>query len=356
MLALVLPRGRKGVFLYIKLYCMCKFVIGKTSVRFKPLYKKACAWLNNYYIILFWISQIGISLLLITTFASSWYRSVGRSLCYLKSSFYSVLKLPYSAKLFNRVGLNARNYKHNLTTCESLYGVECFKKRDFIQFYLIRGRVFKLCCHRLITRNEFELFNVNDFVAFGQLKQIIIKFLLRHTSNYTKRITRSVVCGSFSGGNVLWDLGSGCGGLGLCWCFRGGKSVVCFEKNKLRFKLNFYNARLALHNKRVRFIELDYSRAVFGVSLPDRMFFGCGLKQIWTWRLVYTHLEFGGRAIIVSVSNLGCLCLSLLNSVYLVNSYLLIVQKLRLTLNAKIYILYSSVFVSVIWKNNKNIL
>ncbi|ATY93505.1 Precorrin-6Y C5,15-methyltransferase [Candidatus Hodgkinia cicadicola] len=335
---------------------MCRLVVGRANVKFRPFYRKTCIWSSNYYTILFWIKQTNINLILIRLAASAWYRSVGRSLCYLKFPFYSVFKLPYSVELFNKIGLSSQNHKHNLAVCKSLCEVDFLRKYDSMQFCLTRGRVFKSCCHRAITRDEFELFNVNNFITFRQLRRAPAKLLLRCTSNHTKRVTRSMVCSSFSNGNNLWDLGSGSAGLSLHWCSRRGKSAVCFEKNELRFKLSFYNVYLVLRgSKRVQFVKSSYDKAIFGASLPDKIFFGCGLKRIWSWKLIYAHLKFGGCAIIVSVSNLGCLCLSLLSSVYSTRSYLLVVHKLKLMLNAKIYTLCSSVFVCVVRKKKGNI-
>lgn len=59
--------------------------------------------------------------------------------------------------------------------------------------------------------------------------------------------------------------------------------------------------------------------------------------------------------LLISVSNSGCVYINLLNSECVSRSYLLIVRKLKLRLNAKLYTLCSNVFVCVLHKHSVNI-
>ncbi len=70
---------------------------------------------------------------------------------------------------------------------------------------------------------------------------------------------------------------------------------------------------------------------------------------------MFVHLKFGGRALLISVSNSGCVRINLLNSECVSKSYLLVVRKLKLRLNARLYSLCSSVFVCVLRKHGVNI-
>ncbi len=70
---------------------------------------------------------------------------------------------------------------------------------------------------------------------------------------------------------------------------------------------------------------------------------------------MFVHLRFNGRALAVSVSNLGCVYITLLDSWCATRSYLLVVHKLKLKLNTRLYTLCSSVFVCVIFKRGINV-
>ncbi|XXM93554.1 hypothetical protein AAHH88_00310 [Candidatus Hodgkinia cicadicola] len=157
------------------------------------------------------------------------------------------------------------------------------------------------------------------------------------------------------GGRSLWDLGSGSGGLSLSWCSRGGLKAVCFEANRFKLKLCVYNTSLANRTPALAFVNSGFEAGVIGLGLADRLFFGCGLKRLWSWRLVYTHLRIGARAVVVSVTSLGCFCVSALSLVYSASVRLVTVHKLKLKLNAKIYVLCSSVLVCVVCKQLVNV-
>ncbi|XXM93371.1 MAG: hypothetical protein AAI946_00340 [Candidatus Hodgkinia cicadicola] len=353
---MALPYSKRAMFWYIKLYWMCKLIVGYASVRFRPFRKKVCVWLDNFYKILFSVKQSVIGLVALIANASAWYKGVGRSLRYLKSLFYSMFKFSYGAKLINRIGLTAQARERKLMARSALCNLDALGVCSATQFCFASGRVFKLCSHSLISATEFKFVELNKLTSFSRLKPSSLKLVLRCTSNHTKRAVRAVISGALLGGAMLWDLGSGSGSLSLCWIARGGVNAICFENNKLSLKLNAYNARLVSRTRNtLQLIGLCYELGLLGVSLPDRLFFGCGLKQLRSWRCALVHLKFKGRAVAVSVSSSGDMCISLLNSKYATNSYLLIVRKLKLKLNTKLYALCSSVLVCVILKTGGNI-
>ncbi|XXN13844.1 MAG: hypothetical protein AAI978_00350 [Candidatus Hodgkinia cicadicola] len=352
---MALPYNKKNAFQYIKLYSMCKSVVGYNNSRFKPIASKAYVWSNNIYNILCWIKQNTSGLIALVISASAWHKGIGQSLNCTSSAFYSVVSFSYGNKLINRAGAN-RGYDHKLIVRKSLCELETCSNLSSMWLCLVYNRVFKLCCHSLTSRCEFDFIELNKLTAFRQLKRHSPRFVLRCTSNHTKRVVRSVISSALIGGEHLWDLGSGSGGLGLCWCSRGGVHLSCFEKSTLSLKLSVYNVNLVLQSfERVSFFQCDYKNGLFGISLPDRVFFGCGLKCIRDWRLAYVRLKFGGCAVVVSVSNLGRLCIGLLNIGYSCNSYSLVVHKIKLKLNAKLYTLCASLGVCIVRKVGSNV-
>ncbi|AUG34012.1 Precorrin-6Y C5,15-methyltransferase [Candidatus Hodgkinia cicadicola] len=357
MLTLAMPCDKKSVFLYIKLYCMCKLIVGCSGVRFKPFCGKACVWKSDFYAVLFWVKRNVVGLAALVIAASVWYKSVGQSLQRCKASFYSVFGLPYGAKLINRMGLFNWDCEYKLIASEGLCKLDELRACDTAWFCFVRNRVFKMCCHDFIKSTEFEFVELSKFTAFRRLKRVFPKFGLRCAANHTKCVTRAAVSGELLGGTTLWDLGSGSGGLSLCWCSRGGFCAICFEQSVFSVKACVYNTRLMSRALKIKtqLVELDYKTGLFGVCLPDRVFFGCGLKRFRDWRLVFVHLKFGGRALLISVSNSGCVRINLLNSECVSKSYLLVVRKLKLRLNARLYSLCSSVFVCVLRKHGVNI-
>ncbi|XXN13673.1 MAG: hypothetical protein AAI902_00345 [Candidatus Hodgkinia cicadicola] len=336
---------------------MCKLIVGCNGVCFKPFCGKACVWKSDFYAVLFWIKRNITGLAVLVIAASVWFKSAGQSLQRSKASFYSAFGLPYGAKLINRMGLFNWDCECKLIASEELCKLDKLRACDITWFCFMRDRVFKMCCHDFITSSEFEFIELSKFTAFGRLERLFPKFELRCSTNHTKRITRAVASEELLGGTTLWDLGSGTGGLSLCWCARGGFCAVCFEKSVFSVKACVYNTRLMSRVLKIKtqLIELDYKTSLFGVRLPDRVFFGCGLKRFRDWRLVFVHLKFGGNALLISVSNSSCVYINLLNSKCVSRSYLLIVRKLKLKLNTRLYTLCSNVFVCVLHKRSVNI-
>ncbi|AHL31071.1 MAG: Precorrin-6Y C5,15-methyltransferase [Candidatus Hodgkinia cicadicola] len=357
MLTIALPWNKKSVFFFVKLYCMCRLIVGYNSVGFKPFCGRMCVWKCDFYAVLFWVERniTGLAVLVVT--ASAWYKSVAQSLQRSKASFYSVFGLPYGAKLINRMGLFGWDCECKLMASEGLCKLDELRARDMAWFCFIRERVFKMCCHDFITSAEFEFVELNKFTAFRRLKRPFPKLELRCAANHTKRVTRAVVSGELLGGTTLWDLGSGSGGLSLCWCSRGGWRAVCFENRAFGVKAFVYNTRSISRVLRIKtqLIESDYKIGLVGARLPDRVFFGCGLKRFRDWRLVFIHLKFGGHALLISVSNSGCVYINLLSSKCVSRSYLLVVRKLELRLNTKLYTLCSSVFVCALRKHSDSV-
>ncbi len=161
--------------------------------------------------------------------------------------------------------------------CEALCKLNKFRACDTARFCLIRDCVFKLCCHDFITGSEFELVELGKFTVVRRLSRPCSKFVLRCANKHTKRVIRTVLSGALLGGTSLWDLGSGSAGLSLCWCARFGANSICFERNMFSARLCTYNKRLTA--QAVRLVKLDYRVGLFGARLPDRVFFGCGLKR-----------------------------------------------------------------------------
>lgn len=354
---MALPQHKKSVFSFLKLYCMCKLIIGHNSVCFKPFCGRACVWKADFYAVLFWVKRNVTGLAVLAVAASVWYKSVGQSLQRSKASFYSAFGLPYGAKLINRMGLFNWNCECKLVASEELCKLDELRACDITWFCFIRDRVFKMCCHDFITSAEFEFVELSKFTALRRLKRCFPKFGLRCAANHTKCVTRAVVSKELLGGATLWDLGSGSGGLSLCWCSRGGLRAVCFEKSVFNVKACVYNTRLMSRVLKIKaqLIKSDYKTGLVGVCLPNRVFFGCGLKRFRDWRLVFVHLKFDGYVLLISVSNFGCVYINLLNSECVSRSYLLTVRKLELKLNAKLYTLCSSVFVCALRKHSINV-
>ncbi|XXM90190.1 hypothetical protein AADW59_00360 [Candidatus Hodgkinia cicadicola] len=357
MLIFAISGGKKSVFLNIKLCSMCKLVVSYVDVLFRPFSARACVWHNDFYAILLWIKREFGGLAVVFASANVWYRGIGKSLRYLKFSFYSTLRFPYAARLFNRIGLSALDSEYKLLVGKPLCSLDKRDTSDVGQFCLVHDCVFKLCCHGVATSCEFKLVRPNQFTAIKCTKRSLFRVFFRHTSNYTRRITRFVLCGVFLGKGVLWDLGSGTGCVSLSWYCREGHTAICFERNEFKLKLSVYNAHLMsqlLKKESVKFFK-NYSECLVGVNLPNKLFFGCGLRRLWNWRLAYVHLRFGGCAVVVSVSNSGCVCIGLLSASYDSRSYLLSVHKLEVRLNAKLYTLCSSVFMCIIYKKHVNV-
>ena len=127
-----------------------------------------------------------------------------------------------------------------------------------------------------------------------------------HDGQLTKRVVRAAALAALAPcpGHVLWDVGAGCGSIGIEWmrAARGARAVA-IERNARRVELIERNAdRLGTPHLRIVRGEAPEALADLDGPPPDAVFVGGGLSSPALLEACWGRLSPGGRFVAHAIS------------------------------------------------------
>ncbi|MTI43851.1 precorrin-6Y C5,15-methyltransferase (decarboxylating) [Roseibium hamelinense] len=125
-----------------------------------------------------------------------------------------------------------------------------------------------------------------------------------HDGKMTKREIRAVTLAALQPhpGAVLWDIGAGCGSIGIEWLRAADRtSAIGLEPHKDRRAMAQQNA-LALGVPHFKVVDASAPDGLSGLETPDAIFIGGGLTAEGVVPLCHAALEPGGRLVANAVT------------------------------------------------------
>ncbi|GJH26822.1 precorrin-6y C5,15-methyltransferase (decarboxylating) subunit CbiE [Caballeronia novacaledonica] len=126
----------------------------------------------------------------------------------------------------------------------------------------------------------------------------------RHDGQLTKRDVRAVTLARLAPqpGELLWDVGAGCGSIGIEWMrAHGACRAIAIEANESRQRLIEHN-RDALGVPALQLVKGEAPVALDGLSAPDAVFIGGGLTVPGVLDACWARLRQGGRLVANAVT------------------------------------------------------
>jgi precorrin-6Y C5,15-methyltransferase (decarboxylating) len=126
----------------------------------------------------------------------------------------------------------------------------------------------------------------------------------RHDGQLTKRDVRAVTLAHLAPqpGELLWDVGAGCGSIGIEWMrAHGACRAIAIESNESRQRLIEYN-RDALGVPALQLVKGEAPGALDGLPAPDAVFIGGGLTTAGVLDACWSRLRQGGRLVANAVT------------------------------------------------------
>ncbi|GJH22253.1 precorrin-6y C5,15-methyltransferase (decarboxylating) subunit CbiE [Caballeronia novacaledonica] len=126
----------------------------------------------------------------------------------------------------------------------------------------------------------------------------------RHDGQLTKRDVRAVTLARLAPqpGELLWDVGAGCGSIGIEWMrAHGACRAIAIEANESRQRLIEHN-RDALGVPALQLVKGEAPAALDGLSAPDAVFIGGGLTVPGVLDACWARLRQGGRLVANAVT------------------------------------------------------
>ncbi len=341
-----------NVFYYIKIFSLCKSIVGFSSdFCFIPFKGKYFNWNNKLCIITRIIKNINIGLIVISVNSTSWYKGIGKVFKLLKHDFYCLSMPSHARKLLNRTGLIIS--KGVYTSVGK--SISSINNSSLTRYCLVNNRFFKLCMHSEMTISEYCLLGNPLNTTLTTNKIPCIGNIGRHY-NHSKQFVKSIVLDLLktgkTNGKTFWDIGSGCGGIGLEYKICNNYCVICMEMNLSKLKTCFHNYKVL--NYRVNICNGLFKDKLIGNKIPNRVYIGCGIKNLWQWRLVFSHIKNNGLIVLTAVTNSSYVKIGILSSIYKSKLFSLVISKTVLKLNNKLYRTYSMVLICVIDKTQFN--
>jgi precorrin-6Y C5,15-methyltransferase (decarboxylating) len=126
----------------------------------------------------------------------------------------------------------------------------------------------------------------------------------RHDGQLTKREVRSMTLAALSpvAGQLLWDVGAGCGSVAIEWMrATGGGRAIALESNPARIKMITENAA-SLGAPTLEIVHGKAPAALAGLPRPDAIFIGGGVTGEGLLDACWSALKPGGRLVANAVS------------------------------------------------------
>ena len=128
--------------------------------------------------------------------------------------------------------------------------------------------------------------------------------VFEHDGQLTKREVRAITVSSLAPmpGQMLWDIGAGCGSIGIEW-LRGtlNARAIAVERNMDRLGMINRNA-LALGVPELKVIFGEALTEIIGLPSPDAVFIGGGLTTDGLLEYCWQNLRPGGRLVANAVT------------------------------------------------------
>lgn len=137
-----------------------------------------------------------------------------------------------------------------------------------------------------------------------------------HDGKMTKREVRAATLAALAPlpGQLLWDVGAGCGSVAIEWMRAGGRAIGV-ENNPRRLAMAARNAAL-MGVPTLEFISGDAPAALEGLDRPDAVFVGGGIRQAGLMEVCWNSLKAGGRLVANTVTIEGEATLAALQREY----------------------------------------
>jgi precorrin-6Y C5,15-methyltransferase (decarboxylating) len=134
-----------------------------------------------------------------------------------------------------------------------------------------------------------------------------------HDGQMTKRETRAATLAALAPlpGQLLWDVGAGCGSVAIEWMRAGGRAIG-IENNPDRMAMAARNAAL-LGVPELALINGEAPAALDGLDAPDAVFIGGGIGTDGLFEACWAALKAGGRFVVNTVTIEGEAVLSRLH-------------------------------------------
>ncbi|KXV04241.1 precorrin-6Y C5,15-methyltransferase [Caballeronia megalochromosomata] len=126
----------------------------------------------------------------------------------------------------------------------------------------------------------------------------------RHDGQLTKRDVRAVTLARLAPqpGELLWDVGAGCGSIGIEWMrAHGACRAIAVEANESRQRLIEHN-RDTLGVPALQLVKGEAPAALDGLPAPDAVFIGGGLTVPGLIDACWARLRQGGRLVANAVT------------------------------------------------------
>ncbi|PIM96071.1 hypothetical protein [Candidatus Hodgkinia cicadicola] len=341
MLTFSFPCNKNNIFRYIKILSMSRLILGCNTCMFVPFRTKSHKWKHRLYNVVCCVGQDGFNIVIIDINTNPWYRSTNKIITF-KEDFYYVVGVTHVKTLLNKTGLIGCE-----NTLNVLMGMNCFPrpKVGTSRYCIINTNCYK-CCNHHLSNNILTGSYLSTMVLFDNYFDVRLNNGLRNWNTHSKKIIRTIILGLLKHGEVLWDIGSGCGFISLEHKKYNRSYVVCIDINSQRIKSLVYNSKCL--NQTISVYDYDFVDAIIGTRRPDRIFLGCGLKHLWQWRLIFIHVKLMGLVLLTVVSNTTYTNVGVLSCVYKTKLFSLTISKLILRLNNKIYRTHSVILFCLI--------
>jgi len=128
----------------------------------------------------------------------------------------------------------------------------------------------------------------------------------RHDGQITKRVVRAATLAALAplAGETLWDVGAGCGSIGIEWLRGGGGRAIAIERNPVRLALIAENAAM-LGVPELDIVPGEAPAALADLPTPDAVFLGGGTGVPGVFEQVWSRLRPGGRLVANAVTVAG---------------------------------------------------
>ena len=125
-----------------------------------------------------------------------------------------------------------------------------------------------------------------------------------HDGKITKEDIRSISITALmpAPGQLLWDVGAGCGSIGIEWMRRDKRSralAIEYQESRLRFIAK--NA-VALGTPNIKIINGRAPQVLKNLETPDAIFIGGGLSNVGVFEACWQALRVGGRLVVNAVT------------------------------------------------------
>lgn len=125
----------------------------------------------------------------------------------------------------------------------------------------------------------------------------------RHDGQLTKRVVRAATLAALAPlpGETLWDVGAGCGSIGIEWLRGGGRHAIAIEREPVRIALIAENAA-ALGVPELEIVAGEAPAALETLPQPDAVFLGGGAGTPGLFEAGWSRLRVGGRLVANAVT------------------------------------------------------